>query len=299
MYYNEYYNENTILFYNGKFVKATEASTNLYGQTLHYGYGVFEGIRAYETVNGAKLFKAYEHFERLKISCHQIGIPFDYDSDELTQIAYQLLHKNNLTSAYVRPLVFCGPNMALTAPREVNLMICVWEWGKYLGDKLVKLCISSYQRPNPNSMKIEGKVTGNYLNSILATQEAKERGYDEALMLDINGHIAQTSGANFFLEKDGVLYTAPAGHIILGVTRTVVKNICRELDIPVVEKAFKVEEMENADSAFVCGTATEIAGVESIDAKPFRKEWKDSVGAIVQEAYRCQVLDKSFSYVII
>lgn len=294
MYYNEYYNENTILFYNGKFVKATEASTNLYGQTLHYGYGVFEGIRAYETVNGAKLFKAYEHFERLKISCHQIGIPFDYDSDELTQIAYQLLHKNNLTSAYVRPLVFCGPNMALTAPREVNLMICVWEWGKYLGDKLVKLCISSYQRPNPNSMKIEGKVTGNYLNSILATQEAKERGYDEALMLDINGHIAQTSGANFFLEKDGVLYTAPAGHIILGVTRTVVKNICRELDIPVVEKAFKVEEMENADSAFVCGTATEIAGVESIDAKPFRKEWKDSVGAIVQEAYRCQVLDKSF-----
>ncbi len=299
MYYNEYYNDETILFYNGKFVKATEASTNLFGQTLHYGYGVFEGIRAYETVNGAKLFKAYEHFERLKVSCNQIGIPFDYDSEELTQIAYQLLHKNNLTSAYVRPLVFCGPNMTLTAAREVNLMICVWKWGKYLGDKLVKLCISSYQRPNPNSLKIEGKVAGNYLNSILATQEAKERGYDEALMLDINGHVAQTSGANFFLEKDGVLYTAPAGHILLGVTRTVVKNICRELDIPVIEKHFKVEEMENADSAFVCGTATEIAGVESIDAKPFRKEWKDSLGAIVQEAYRCQVLDKSFSYVII
>ncbi len=294
-----YYNENTILFHNGKFVKATDAHTDLYGQTLHYGYGVFEGIRAYETVNGAKLFKAYEHFERLKISCNQIGIPFDHDSEELIQISYQLLHKNNLTSAYIRPLVYCGPNMALTSPREVNLMICAWEWGKYLGDKLVKLCISSYQRPNPLSLKIEGKVTGNYLNSILATQEARERGYDEALMLDINGHVAQTSGANFFLEKDGVLYTAPAGHILLGVTRTVVMNICRELDIPVVEKAFKVEEMEHADSAFVCGTATEIAGVESIDAKPFKKEWKDSVGAAVQEAYRCQVLDKSFSYVII
>ena len=294
-----YYNQDTVLFHNGKFVKAVDANTDLYSQTLHYGYGVFEGIRAYHTVNGVKIFKAYEHFERLKTSCKQVGIPFDHDVEELTQISYQLLQKNNLTNAYIRPLVYCGPNMALTHPREVNLMICVWEWGKYLGDKLTRLCVSSYQRPNPNSLKIEGKVTGNYLTSILATQEAKDRGYDEALMLDMNGHVAQTSGANFFLEKNGVLYTAPAGHILLGVTRTVVKNICRELDIPVVEKAFKAEEMEDADSAFVCGTATEIAGVESIDAKPFRKEWKDSLGALVQEAYRCQVLDRSFSYVII
>jgi branched-chain amino acid aminotransferase len=294
-----YYNQDTVLYVNGKFIKATDAHTDLYSQTLHYGYGVFEGIRAYQTVNGVKIFKAYEHFERLTTSCKQIGIPFDHDVEELTQISYQLLSKNNLTNAYIRPLVYCGPNMALTHPREVNLMICVWEWGKYLGDKLTRLCVSSYQRPNPNSLKIEGKVTGNYLNSILATQEAKDRGYDEALMLDMNGHVAQTSGANFFLEKDGVLYTAPQGHILLGVTRTVVMNICRELDIPVVEKAFKPKELEEADSAFVCGTAAEIAGVESIDAKPFRKEWKDSLGALVQEAYRCQVLDRSFSYVII
>jgi branched-chain amino acid aminotransferase len=148
-------------------------------------------------------------------------------------------------------------------------------------------------------LKIEGKVTGNYLNSILATQEAKDRGYDEALMLDMNGYVAQTSGANFFLEKDGVLYTAPPGHILLGVTRSVVMGICRELDIPVIEKSLRIEEMENADSAFACGTAAEIAGIESIDAKPFKKEWKDSIGAVIQEAYRCQVLDKSFGYVII
>jgi len=115
----------------------------------------------------------------------------------------------------------------------------------------------------------------------------------------MNGYVAQTSGANFFMEKNGVLYTAPPGHILLGVTRSVVMNICRELDIPVVEKSFRVEDLEDADSAFVCGTATEIAGVESIDAKPFKKEWKDSIGAAVQEAYRCQVLDRSFSYVII
>jgi branched-chain amino acid aminotransferase len=294
-----YYNQETVLFLNGKFIKAVEAQTDLYSQTMHYGYGVFEGIRAYQTVNGVKIFKAYEHFERLRTGCKLVNIPFDYDTEELTQIAYQVLAKNNLTDAYIRPLVYCSPNMSLTQPKEVYLMMCAWEWGRYFGDKLVKLCISSYQRQNPNALKVDAKISGNYVNAILATSEAKVRGFDEALMLDINGNVAQAPAANFFLEKDGVLYTAPVGHIFPGVTRNAVMNICRELDIPVVEKSFKPEEIENADSAFLCGTASEIAGIESIDAKPFKKEWKDSIGAVIQEAFKCQVLDKSFSYVII
>jgi branched-chain amino acid aminotransferase len=294
-----YYNQETVLFLNGKFIKAVEAQTDLYSQTMHYGYGVFEGIRAYQTVNGVKIFKAYEHFERLRTGCKLVNIPFDYDTEELTQIAYQVLAKNNLTDAYIRPLVYCSPNMSLTSPKEVYLMMCAWEWGRYFGDKLVKLCVSSYQRQNPNALKVDAKISGNYVNAILATSEAKVRGYDEALMLDINGNVAQAPAANFFLEKDGVLYTAPKGHIFPGVTRNAVMNICRELDIPVVEKSFKPEEIENADSAFLCGTASEIAGIESIDAKPFKKEWKDSIGAVIQEAFKCQVLDKSFSYVII
>jgi branched-chain amino acid aminotransferase len=294
-----YYNQETVLFLNGKFVKAIEAQTDLYSQTMHYGYGVFEGIRAYQTVNGVKIFKAYEHFERLRTGCKLVNIPFDYDTEELTQIAYQVLAKNNLTDAYIRPLVYCSPNMSLTQPKEVYLMMCAWEWGRYFGDKLVKLCISSYQRQNPNALKVDAKISGNYVNAILATSEAKVRGFDEALMLDINGNVAQAPASNFFLEKDGVLYTAPKGHIFPGVTRNAVMNICRELDIPVVEKSFKPEEIENADSAFLCGTASEIAGIESIDAKPFKKEWKDSIGAVIQEAFKCQVLDKSFSYVII
>ncbi len=294
-----YYTKDTILFLNGKFIKAMDAHTDLYSQTLHYGYGAFEGIRAYQTMNGVKIFKANEHFERLKKSCALVGIPFDYETEELVQISYQLLEKNNLSDSYIRPLVYCGPNMTLTQPSEVYLMLCAWEWEKYHGNKLLKVGLSSYQRPNPNSLKMEAKVTGHYVNSILATSEAKVRGYDEALMLDMNGNVAEAPGANFFLEKNGVLYTPPAGHILPGITRQSVINICQEMDIPVKEKVIKQEDLEGADSAFLCGTAAEIAGIESIDAKPMQKEWSDSLGAIVQEAYKCQVLEKSFSYVII
>lgn len=294
-----YYTKDTILFLNDKFVKAVDAHSDLYSQTLHYGLGAFEGIRAYQTMNGVKIFKAFEHFERLRKSCALVGIPFDYDTEELIQIAYLLLEKNNFSDAYIRPLVYCGPNMTLTQPTEVALMMCAWEWDKYHGDKMLKLCLSSYQRQNPNAIKMDAKITGHYVNAILATNEAKTRGYDEALMLDMHGFIAQAPGANFFLEKNGVLLTPPQGHILPGVTRQSVLNICQELDIPVKERNIRPEELEDADSAFLCGTAAEIAGIESIDAKPFKKDWFDSIGLSIQEAYKCQVRERSFSYVII
>jgi branched-chain amino acid aminotransferase len=294
-----YYTENTTIFLNGKYTKATDATTDLYSQTLHYGYGVFEGIRAYQTLNGTKIFKAAEHFERLRASAQAVNIPFAYETEELITASYSVLRKNNLTDAYLRPLVYCSPNMSLTTPKEVFVMICAWEWGRYLGDKELRLCISSYQRPNPASVKMEAKVTGHYVNSILATSEAKARGFDEALMLDMHGHVAEAPGANFFLEKNGILYTAPKGHILPGITRQTVMNICKELDIPVVEKFFTTEALEEADSAFLCGTAAEVVGVESIDAKPLPKPWASSLGAVIQEAYKCQVLEKSFSHVII
>lgn len=294
-----YYNSNTILFLNGKYIKATDATTDLYSQTLHYGYGVFEGIRSYETSNGAKIFKAVEHFQRLKKSCELVNIPFDYDVDDLIQISYNVLKKNNLSDAYLRPLVYCSPNMQLQGPKEVYLMICAWEWGKYLGDSLLNLCISSYQRPNPNSVKVEAKVTGHYINSILATSEAKVRGFDEALMLDMNGNVAEGPGANFFYEKDGVLFTPPLGHILPGITRETVINICRELEIPLVEKYFTPDDMDGMDSAFMCGTAAEIIGINSIDARPMKKKWKESLGSTLQEVYKNIVLEKSYADTII
>ncbi len=294
-----YYNNDTVLFLDGKFLKAKDATTDLFSQTLHYGYGTFEGIRSYNTVHGVKIFKAHEHFERLKRSCALVGIPFHYGAEELTQISYQVLEKNNLTDAYLRPLVFCSPNMSLTAPKEVSVMITAWEWGKYLGDQLLRVCISSYQRPNPKSVKVEAKVCGHYVNSILATTEAKQRGFDEALMLDGSGFVAEGPGANFFFEKEGVLYTPPLGNILPGITRATVLEICRELDIPVEERFLRPEELFEGDSAFFCGTAAEVIGIESIEGQSFQKPWKKSLGAIVQEAYKCIVLDKSYSYVIV
>lgn len=294
-----YYTRDTILFLNGKFIKAVDAHTDLYSQTLHYGFGAFEGIRAYNTMNGVKLFKAYEHYERLRKSCALVGIPFDYETEELIQITYQLIAKNDLSDAYIRPLVYCAPDMQLAQPTEVFLMICAWEANKYPNNKLLKLGVSSYQRPNPSSIKIDAKVTGYYVNSILATSEAKVRGFDDALMLDMNGNVAEAPGANFFMEKNGALYTPEQGHILPGITRQTVMNICRELDIPVIERKITLNDLEGAEGAFLCGTAAEITGIESIDAKSFKKPWYESLGATVQEAYKCQVLEKSFSYVII
>lgn len=294
-----YYNNNTVIFLNGKYVKAKDASTDLYSQSLHYGYGVFEGIRAYQTINGVKIFKATEHYERLKKSCALVGIPFHYSVETLEQVTYQVLHKNNFADAYIRPLVYCGANMSLTSPTDASLMIAAWEWGKYLGDKLLRVCISSYQRPNPKSIRIEAKVCGHYVNSILTTTEAKQRGFDEGLMLDQEGFVAEGPGANFFFEKEGVLYTPPPGHILPGITRHTVFQICKELDIPLVEKRFRAEELFEADGAFFCGTAAEIVGIESIEEQAFAKSWSNTLGPIIQEAYKNLVLEKSFSHVLI
>lgn len=294
-----YYTKDTVLFLNGRFVKAVDAHTDLYSQSLHYGFGAFEGIRAYQTKNGVKLFKASEHFERLKNSCASIGISHPYDTEDLIQFAYQLLEKNEMSDAYVRPLAYCGPNMYLTTPKDVNLMMCTWKWAKYHGNDSLKLCVSSYQRPNPASIKVEAKITGHYVNGILATTEARNRGYEDALLLDMNGNVAAAPAANFFMEKNGALITPPLGHIFPSITREVVLNICRELEIPVEQKHISPHDLESADSAFLCGTAVEIAGIDSIDAHKFPKAWRESLGAVIQEAYTCQVRDKSFSYVII
>lgn len=294
-----YYTNETVLFLDGKFQKASEVKVDLFGQTLHYGYGVFEGIRAYKTVNGVKIFKAHEHYNRLKRSAGLVGIPFNYGAEELTQISYQLLEKNNLTNAYLRPLVFCSPNMSLNGPKEVSLLIAAWDWGKYFSSQSLRVCISTIQRPNPKSLKVEAKVCGHYVNSIMATMEAKERGFDEALMLDGNGYVAEGPGANFFFEKDGVLYTPPLGNILPGITRSTLLDICKELDLPLEEKHFRPEELFEADSAFFCGTAAEVVAIESIEGQSFGKSWKNSMGLIIQEAYKCIVLDKSYSYVIV
>lgn len=288
-----YYNNNSIIFLNGKMVKANESVTDLYSQTLHYGYGVFEGIRAYNTVNGTHVFKAEEHYERLKKSCELVKIPFNWSVPELIETTYELLKNNELGDAYVRPLVFCSPNMSLTTPNDVSLMICAWEWGAYLGDKQLRLTLSSYCRPHPRSLHVEAKVCGHYVNSILATSEAKEKGYDEALLLDCDGYLAEGPGANLFFEKNGVLYTPKLGNILPGITRATVLELTEILGVEVRQGLYTPEDLWNADAAFYCGTAAEIIGIESVDGIVFCKDWNDSLGKQLQEAYSRLVREKT------
>ena len=287
-----YFNEETILYYDGKYTKSIDAEVNLYTQTMHYGYGVFEGIRAYNTENGVRLYKATEHYERLKKSCQMINIPFEYDVDDLIEQTYKVLEVNNFTDAYVRPLVFCGPNMSLTKPSSVSILICAWEWGAYLGDKLLNVTISSFCRPHPKSTKIEAKVCGHYVNSILATTEAKEKGFDEAILLDTDGFLAEGPGSNLFFEKEGKLFTPKTGNILPGITRATVVELCKDLEIELTEGAFLSEDLANADSAFLCGTAAEIIGLQSLEKKNFPKNWNETLGKKLQTAYKNLVLEK-------
>jgi len=290
-----YYNENTMLYFNGEYLKATEAKTDLYGQSLHYGYAVFEGIRAYKTEKGEiKIFKAKEHFDRLRRSCELIHIPYKFNNEALIEASYKVLELNNLEEAYIRPLVFCPPNMTLKAASEAHILICAWEWGAYLGERLLRVMTSSFQRPNPNAFKIESKSAGLYVNSIMASQEAKEKGYDEALLLDMRGYVAEGPGANLFYEKNGKLYTPPPGHILPGITRATVMELCYELGIPLEEKLFTLDELRQAESVFYCGTAAEVIGWESLDGQPFSKPWAASLGRVLQQAYKARVLEKDF-----
>jgi branched-chain amino acid aminotransferase len=179
--------------------------------------------------------------------------------------------------------------MSLTPTDEVHILLCAWEWGKYLGTNLLNVMTSSYQRPNPKSCHVDAKVTGHYVNSILATTEAKNNGFDEALLLDANGYVAEGPGANFFFEQNEVLYTSPIGNILPGITRATIFELCKELGFKIVEKYFTPEEIKGADSAFFTGTAAEVAGIKSIDNIPFKLNWEDSLGYILQAKYNRRV----------
>lgn len=295
----QYYNQNTLIYLNGKFVKATEGGVDLFGQSLHYGYGAFEGLKAYSTHNGTRIFKAEAHFDRLKKSCEAIQLPYSWNNRQLIERTYELLEVNNLRSAYVRPLVYTGTNMHLTSSDDANIMIAAWEWGPYLGHNLLRVNISSIQKPNPKSFHIDAKISGQYINSILASTDALRNGYDEALLLDHDGFVAQASSENLFIEKDFKIYTPPLGNIFPGITRQTVIDICKQLGFEIIEKRLTIEEIYNADSAFLSGTAAEIIGIQQVDQVIFKEEWENTIGASIQRKYKNLVLEQENYEVII
>jgi branched-chain amino acid aminotransferase len=249
-----YYNNETILFLNGEFVKAADAKMDFYSQSLHYGYSVFEGIRSYKTV---------------KITA-----------------TYETLKRNNLQDAYIRPVVYAPANMKFDVNDQSLIVIETWAMQPFLGDQLLRVMTSSFQRPNPKAFHIHAKAAGHYVNSILASQEAKSKGYDEALLLDMNGYAAEAPGANLFYEKDGKLVTPSLGNILPGITRATVLELCAELGIEAEEKLFTLEELKTADAAFYCGTAAEVIGIKSLDEYEFPLNWNDSVSRKIQVAYK-------------
>jgi branched-chain amino acid aminotransferase len=288
-----YYNDNTIIYLNGEFVKAAEAKTDLYSQSLHYGYAVFEGIRSYKTESGdTKIFKEVEHYKRLQQSAEAMNMPYKWTTEELIAANYEVLKQNNLQDAYIRPVVYAPANMSFAKNTESFITIQAWEMQPFLGDKLLKVMTSSFQRPNPKGFKITAKASGHYVNSILASQEAKAKGFDEALLLDMIDFVAEGPGANVFYEKDGKLFTPSLGNILPGITRATVLEICSALGIPVEEKQISPAELKQADTAFFCGTAAEVIGWESLDDTKFPLEWKDTVSSKIQSAYKNIIIEK-------
>jgi branched-chain amino acid aminotransferase len=290
-----YYNEHTVIYWNGEIVKAAEAKMDLYSQSLHYGYSVFEGIRSYKTVSGeTRIFKEVEHYDRLSKSAEALNMPYHWTTEQLIDATYEVLKRNNLQDAYIRPVVYAPANMKFDTNDKSFIVIETWLMQPFLGEKLLRVMTSSFQRPNPKGFKIHAKAAGHYVNSLLASQEAKANGYDEALLLDINNYVAEAPGANFFYEKNGKLITPAPGNILPGITRATIIDLCNELSIPVEEKFFAVDELKKADAAFFCGTGAEVIGFESLDEYRFPAKWEESVSRKIQVAYMRLVKEDFF-----
>lgn len=265
-------NQNGQIWFNGKLVQWKEAKVHVLTHTLHYGLGVFEGIRFYKCDDGrVAIFRLDEHVNRLFDSARVVNIEIPFTKKEISSAIKKTIIANKLESGYIRPIVFIGDGaMGLYAVENpIHVAIAVWEWGPYLGDKGVKegikAKISSYTRHHVNASMTKAKICGYYVNSILAKREVIKGGYDEAIMLDTEGYVAEASGENIFIVSKGVLKTTPPTAILPGITRDSVIKIARDSGIEVQEERFTRDELYIADEAFLTGTAAEITPVVSVD----------------------------------
>lgn len=289
-----YFHSDSTVFLDGNWIKATNANGSLYNQTMHYGYGVFDGMRSYKNADGCNIFKAKDHFDRLICSAGKLGIKIPYTSEELERIAYRLLEKNNLYTAYIRPLVFMGPNMELNTDSDVHVFLAAWPWKKYLGNQPINVMVSQYLKPGEKHTAVNAKIVGNYTNSILASTQAKNLGYDEALMLDEEGYVAEGPASNFFYEKDDTLYTPTTRYALPGITRKTIMQLAKEWGIDVVEKNITLEEVYQSDHAFFTGTATEITPIGTVNGENMKKNWEDSHAYTLYMMYRQQVMNNEY-----
>lgn len=258
---------------DGKFVDWAEANVHILTHTLHYGLGVFEGIRCYKTPHGSAIFRLKEHVDRLFNSCHIMQIKPPYRREEISQVIIEAVKINNLEECYIRPIVYIGYGAMGVYPEDnpIRVAIAVWPWGAYLGEegiqRGIRLKISSFTRHHVNVSMTKTKTCGDYVNSILAKREAISSGYDEALLLDTNGYVAEGSGQNIFIARDGVLKTPPLISVLEGITRGSVIEIAEREKIPIREVNFTRDELYIADEVFLTGTAAEITPVKEVDGR--------------------------------
>lgn len=260
-----------VIWMDGEYIPWEQATVHCLTHTNHYGVGVFEGVRAYETEQGQNIFRLECHTDRLFRSAEILKMKIPYSKVEINQIQREIIEKNGLTNAYIRPMVYYGPeSLGLqTTELTVHVMIAAWHWQDYWGkrenDEGLKVYVSSYMRHHPKSVSCKAKANGNYINSIMALQEAKENACDEALLLDYKGNIAEGSSANFFIVKNSKVITPTSESILEGITRDTVIKIARALNYEVIETQITLAQAKLADEAFFTGTASEISSVSHID----------------------------------
>jgi branched-chain amino acid aminotransferase len=260
-----------VIWYDGKMVPWRDANTHVLTHTLHYGLGVFEGLRAYETAKGPAIFRLQEHTDRLFNSAHIFMMKIPYDKATLMQAQCDVVKQNKLVSGYIRPIAFYGAEaMGLSAKTlSTHVAIAAWPWGTYLGPEAlengIRVKTSSFTRHHVNINMCRAKSVTTYANSILANQEVGLNGYDEALLLDVEGYVAEGSGENIFIVKQGKLYTPDLTSCLEGITRASVIDLAAEIGIPVIEKRITRDEIYCADEAFFTGTAAEVTPIRELD----------------------------------
>ena len=293
--------ENKLIWKNGSFQSWNESNVHILSHTLHYGTGVFEGVRAYKTPNGAAVFRLLEHTERLFSAAQKLNINIPYSLDDVVNAQCEVLNENNLDEGYIRPIIYLGnEGLGLRAKDlSVNIAIAAWEWPSYMspeakqkGISIVKSSYAQYENP----LHSGNKIIGTYFQNTMALHEAIDKGADEALMMDVDGFISEGSGENIFIVKDGVINTPTTKHCLNGITRQSVIQIARDLNYEVIEKDIQYDELVFADEAFFTGTAVEITPIRKVDEKIIGSGERGQISNKLQEAFTQIISGNNASY---
>ena len=282
------------IWFDGEMIDWQDANTHLLTHTLHYGLGVFEGVRAYSTRKGPSIFRLEDHTDRLFKSAETVNMEIPYSKEVLNAAHQEVIKANNLKEAYIRPMCFYGSEgMGLRADNlKVHAMVAAWEWPSYMEPEAringIKVKLSSFKRQVKNPVS-NAKVNGNYVHSIVALNEALEDGFDEALMLDADGYVAEGSGENFFIVKENILYSPDLDSCLDGITRRTILELADELGIPYEIKKLNIEDVFEADESFFSGTAAEVVPINSLDNQPIGKGSRGPLTEKLQSIYFDQV----------